>query len=111
MRIKDHAEQQDHRDDQLLAERPGEQPRPRRDEAGPRPLRVSHGRRDRARSVRGVGIGEKEKLPTRLLRELMARPVLAHPPSRQRVPQSNRAASPDSLTPSPRTISPVPSVE
>ena len=83
MRIEDHREDHDHRDDELLAPRHRHEARPRGDEVGAIALRVGHGGGDGAGRVFGIGVGEKEKVAGRLRGELVAGPAFARPAGRE----------------------------
>ena len=84
-RAKCETHEQDHWHDQFFAGRHRHEPRPRGDEARAIPLRIRDCGGHGARCVFGIGIGEKQKLAARRLRELMARPIFSRPPVWQRL--------------------------
>ena len=79
MRVEHHPQKRDHGQNQSFTPGNGDEPRPRGDEVRATAPCVGEQRRDRARRVLGIGIGEEEEFPARLLRELMAGPAFPRP--------------------------------
>ena len=73
------SDERNRRDDEHFADSPRQKSRPRRQQARPSLLRVSHRRSQQARRVRGIGIGKKEELTAARRRELVAGPALSRP--------------------------------